>query len=226
MLVYGKNVFNELSNNSSNIRKIYLSNNFHDRKIYDLINKNNLKYIKMDNKKMDQMVDGNHQGIIIEINEYDYCSLEEIMNEEMLVMLDHLEDPHNLGAIIRTCEAAGVKGVIIPKDRSVQVNGTVMKVSSGSLEYVSVCQVNNLVKTIDILKDNGYFIYGSDMNGIDYKKVSYSDKKVLVVGNEGSGLSKLVKENCDEIIKINMYGQVNSLNASVSAGILIYGMKE
>lgn len=226
MLVYGKNVFNEISNNASNIRKVYLSNNFSDRKILELLNKNNLKYIKIDNKKMNGMVEGNHQGVIIEVNEYDYSSLEEIMDNDFLVVLDHLEDPHNLGAIIRTCEAAGVKGIIIPKDRSVQVNGTVMKVSSGALEHVNVCQVKNLVNTINELKDNGYFIYGSDMNGIEYKKISFTDKKVLIIGNEGSGISKLVKDNCDELIKINMYGKVNSLNASVAAGILIYGMKE
>lgn len=224
MLVFGKNVFYELSNNSENIRKIYISNNFRDEKIFDLINKNKLSYIKMDSRKMDKIVNGNHQGIIIDINDYEYHSLEELMNDDFLVILDHLEDPHNLGAIIRTCESAGVKSIIIPKNRSAQINGTVMKVSSGALANVKVCQVSNLVNTINTLKKNNYFIYGSAMEGRDYRKVNFADKKVLVIGNEGEGISKLVKDNCDEIIKITMKGSINSLNASVAAGILIYGI--
>lgn len=226
MLVFGKNVFYELSNNAGNIRKIYISNNFRDQKIFDLIKTNNLNYLKVDNKKLDYMVDGNHQGIIIEINDYEYSSLDELLSDNFIVMLDHLEDPHNLGAIIRTCESAGIKSIIIPKDRSVQVNGTVMKVSSGALERVNVAQVNNLVNAINTLKDNGFFIYGADMSGRDYKTNKYPDKVVLVIGNEGSGLSKLVKDNCDELIKIKMIGEINSLNASVAAGILMYGIKD
>ena len=222
MLVFGKNVFYELNNNANNIRKIYISNNFRDQKIFDLIKKNNLNYIKVDNKKLDYMVEGNHQGIVIEINEYEYSDLDSILEDDFIVMLDHLEDPHNLGAIIRTCESAAVKSIIIPKDRSVQVNGTVMKVSSGALERVNVCQVNNLVNTINKLKEKGFFVYGADMSGRDYKQ----NKVVLVIGNEGSGISKLVKDNCDELIKIKMNGQINSLNASVATGILIYGIKD
>ncbi len=226
MLVFGKNVFYELNNSPDNIRKIYLSNSFKDQKTLDLIQKNKLSYLKMDNKKMDHLVDGNHQGIIIEINDYAYESLEKVMGDEFIVILDHLEDPHNLGAIIRTCEASGVKSIIIPKDRSAQVNGTVMKVSSGALENVKVCQVSNLVNTINKLKDNGYFVYGADMIGKDHKSISYANKIVLVIGNEGAGISKLIKDNCDELIKINMLGKINSLNASVAAGILIYGIKK
>lgn len=226
MIVFGKNVFYELSNNPSNIRKIYMSNNFKDQKIFELIKQNNLNYLKLDSKKMDHMTDGNHQGIIIEVNEYDYSSLEDVINDDFVVLLDHLEDPHNLGAIIRTCEAAGVKSIIIPKDRSVQVNGTVMKVSSGALENVKVCQTNNLVNAIKKLKESGFFVYGADMNGKDHRSISYSDKVALIIGNEGSGISKLIKENCDELIKINMIGQINSLNASVATAILIYGIKK
>lgn len=226
MLVFGKNVFYELNNNASNIRKIYISNTFRDQKIFDLIKKNNLNYLKVDNKKLDYMVDGNHQGIIIEINDYEYSNLDSILNDNFIVMLDHLEDPHNLGAIIRTCESASVNSIIIPKDRSVQVNGTVMKVSSGALERVNVVQVKNLVNAINTLKDNGFFIYGADMLGNDYKQNKYPEKIVLVIGNEGSGLSKLIKDNCDELIKISMSGEINSLNASVATGILIYGIKD
>lgn len=226
MIVYGKNVFSEISNNASNIRKIYLSNNFKDQEILDLIEKNKLNYLRIDNKKLDFMVKGNHQGIIIEINDYQYSSFDEILCDDFIVMLDHIEDPHNIGAIIRTCESASVNSIIIPKDRSAQINGTVMKVSSGALEKIKICQVNNLVSTINKLKENGYFIYGADMKGKDFKSISYAQKKVLVIGNEGNGLGKLVKDNCDEIIKIKMSGSINSLNASVATAILIYGIKD
>lgn len=226
MLVFGKNVFLELSNNVKSIRKMYISDNFNDPKIMDIIKKNNINYIRLNNQKMNHLVDGNHQGIVIDINDYEYANFEEIINDDFIVMLDHLEDPHNLGAIIRSCEAAGVKSIIIPKDRSVGVNATVIKISSGAIANVKIHQVSNLINTINKLKEINYFIYGADMIGKDYKTVDYSQKIVLVIGNEGTGLSKLVKENCDEIIKINMQGKINSLNASVAAGILIFGIKK
>lgn len=226
MLVFGKNVFLELSNNVKSIRKMYISDNFNDPKIMDIIKKNNINYIRLNNQKMNHLVDGNHQGIVIDINDYEYANFEEIINDDFIVMLDHLEDPHNLGAIIRSCEAAGVKSIIIPKDRSVGVNATVIKISSGAIANVKIHQVSNLINTINKLKEINYFIYGADMIGKDYKTVDYAQKIVLVIGNEGTGLSKLVKENCDEIIKINMQGKINSLNASVAAGILIFGIKK
>ena len=139
-------------------------------------------------------------------------------------MLDHLEDPHNFGAIIRTCEAAGIKSIIIPKDRSVSVTSTVMKTSAGALEHVNIAMVSNLVNVIDDFKDNGYFVYAADMDGTNYKQVNYADKVLLVIGSEGNGLGRLVKKNCDEILSIPQFGHVNSLNASVAAAILIYGI--
>ena len=139
-------------------------------------------------------------------------------------MLDHLEDPHNFGAIIRTAESIGVKNIIIPKDRSVCVNETVMKCSAGTLNHVNIIQVSNLVNAINYLKDSGFFIYGAEADGINYKKVDYSEKKCLVVGSEGKGISNLVRKNCDEIISLPMRGHINSLNASVAAAILIYEM--
>ena len=137
-------------------------------------------------------------------------------------MKKHLEDPHNFGAIIRTCESAGIKGIIIPKDRSVVVNGTVMKTSSGALEHIKVVMVNNLLDTINKLKNKNYFIYGADMDGVNYSETNFASKTCLVIGSEGNGMSRIIKENCDEIVSIPMYGKVNSLNASVAAGILIY----
>lgn len=224
MKVFGKNVFNELRDNVKSIRKVYIAKNFSDKEIIRFIQENKISYTVMDVKKMDAMVDGRHQGIIIDINEYDYIDYHQMMNDKIVVMLDHLEDPHNFGAIIRTTEAAGIKSIIIPKDRSVVVNGTVMKTSAGALEHVQVAMVNNLVKTIKDFQDEGYFVYAADMDGRNYKEVNFADKILLIIGSEGNGVGRLVKENCDEILAIPQYGHVNSLNASVAAAILIYGI--
>lgn len=224
MKVFGKNVFNELRDNLSSIKKVYLANNFNDKDIISFIKENRLSYTMMDIRKMDAMVDGKHQGIIVVINDYEYASYSSMYNDRVVVMLDHLEDPHNFGAIIRTCEAAGIKSIIIPKDRSVSVTGTVMKTSAGALEHVNVSMVNNLVKVIDDFKKEGFFVYAADMDGDNYKDVSYADKVLLIIGSEGKGVSRLVKKNCDQILAIPQYGYVNSLNASVAAAILIYGI--
>lgn len=224
MKVFGKNVFNELRDNVKNIRKVYLANNFNDKEIIRFIQENNISYSVMDIKKMDGMVDGHHQGIVIVIDDYEYSDYKKMLNDKVVVMLDHLEDPHNFGAIIRTCEAAGIKSIIIPKDRSVSVSGTVMKTSAGALEHVDIALVSNLVNVIDDFKKNGYFVYAADMDGENYKNVDYADKVLLVIGSEGNGMGRLVKKNCDQILAIPQYGHVNSLNASVAAAILIYGI--
>ena len=224
MRVYGKNVFKEFNNQYSKIKRIYLANNFKDEEILKIIKDNKISYEIMDLKTMDKMVKGNHQGIIMLVDDYEYVDITSFFNENIVIMLDHLEDPHNLGAIIRTCEAAGINSIIIPKDRSVSVNDTVYKISSGALTNVNIACVNNLVQTINKFKDNNFFVYGTDMLGIPYKQVDYSDKVLLIIGNEGKGLSKLVKDNCDEIVSIPMKGKVNSLNASVAAGIVIYDL--
>ena len=224
MKVYGKNVFNELKHDLDKIKKVYLANNFNDKEIISFIKDNKIAYTLMDIKKMDGMVDGKHQGIIIVVDDYKYVDYEEMYDDKVVVMLDHLEDPHNFGAIIRTCEAAGIKSIIIPKDRSVSVNSTVMKTSAGALEHVNISMVNNLVNVIDDFKDNGFFVYAADMDGTNYNKVNYADKVVLIIGSEGNGIGRLVKKNCDEILAIPQYGHVNSLNASVAAAILIYGI--
>lgn len=220
MRVTGKNVFNELD--IKNIRKVYLSKSFKDKNIIDFIQKNKIKYVISDPKVMDGMIK-NNQGIIVDINDYKYSNLESI-DGNFVVILDHLEDPHNFGAIIRTGEAMGIKHIIIPKDRSVSVNETVMKTSAGALNHVNIIQVTNLVNAINYLKQQGFFIYGAEANGVNYKNVDYSEKKCLVVGSEGKGISPVVRKNCDEIISLPMKGYVNSLNASVAAGILIYGL--
>lgn len=220
MRVAGKNVFNEID--IKNIRKIYLSKNFKDKNIIDFIHNNKLKYIVSDQNILDNMIKHN-QGIIVDINDYVYKDIN-IIDDNFVIMLDHLEDPHNFGAIIRTAESMGIKNIIIPKDRSVVVNETVMKCSAGTLNHVNIIQVTNLVNAINTLKDKGFFIYGAEADGIDYKNVDYCEKRCLVIGSEGKGISNVVRKNCDEIISLPMKGHINSLNASVAAGILIYGL--
>ncbi|MBO4245212.1 MAG: 23S rRNA (guanosine(2251)-2'-O)-methyltransferase RlmB [Bacilli bacterium] len=222
MRVYGKNVFNEVKNDYQKIIKVYLSNTFKDEETLSFIKENNINYQIVDNKVLDNMEKGLHQGIIIEMKDYEYYDLKALGDEDTVVILDHLEDPHNLGAIIRTCEASGIKSIIIPKDRSVRVNATVMKTSAGALEHVKVIMVNNLVNTIKDLKKNNFFIYAADMDGVNYKSETYPKKVALVIGSEGFGLSRLVKENTDIVLSIPMRGRVNSLNASVAAALLIY----
>lgn len=223
MRVCGKNVFNETD--KSKIKKVYLSSNFKDQEIIQTIKKSNLKYVNTDPKVLDKMLP-NNQGIIIEIYDYVYGTLDDITDDTFVVMLDHLEDPHNFGAIIRSCEAKGIKNIIIPKDRSVLVNETVMKTSTGAISRVNIIMVNNLVNAINKLKEKGFFVYAAESDGEDYRKVSYADKVCLIIGSEGFGVSQLVKKNSDLIISIPMQGKVNSLNASVSAGILIFGIGE
>lgn len=223
MKVFGKNVFREIADYSK-IKRIYLSKNFKDQDLIKKIKDNRISYELVDPIKMDKMVSGNHQGIIMLIDDYDYSNVTDFYDEKYVIMLDHLEDPHNLGAIIRTCEAAGIKSIIIPKDRSVGVNDTVYKTSAGALSNVNIACVNNLVNTINGFKKQGFFVYGSAMEGTNCNNVDFSDKVLLIIGNEGKGISRLVEQNCDEIISIPMYGKVNSLNASVAAGILIYNL--
>ena len=215
MYVYGKNVAKDIN---SKVEKVYVSNNFKDKEILKNIK---APIVYVDKNKLDKMVDGVHQGIVLKIADYEYKDISEL-NSDIVVMLDHLEDPHNFGAIIRTCEAAGVKDIIIPKDRSVKVNSTVMKTSAGCLDRVNIYEVTNLAQTINYLKKNNYWIIGTDMEGTDYKDIDYKGKIVIIIGNEGNGMSRLVKETCDFIATIPMLGEVNSLNASVAAGIIIF----
>lgn len=222
MHVFGKNVTKEILNNPKSIKKAYIYENFNGDYILNELKKLNIPCKFLSRKDLDKIEEGNHQGIILDIEDYNYVSLDKILQNDLVVILDHLEDPHNFGAIIRTCEAASIKSIIIPKDRSVKVNGTVMKTSVGALENVDICMVTNLVNTIKELKKNGFWIIGTDMEGINYKDIDYKGKIAIVIGNEGHGLSRLTKDNCDFIAKIPMYGKVNSLNASVAAALVIY----
>lgn len=217
MLVYGKNVLYELD--SKQIKKVYISK----KEYLPYLQEHHIKYDYVNNKVLDSKVKGNHQGVVIDMLEYHYYTLDDI-DSNFIVILDHLSDPHNFGAIIRTCECIGAANIIIPKDRSVVVNDTVYKTSTGAIENVKIIMVTNLANAIEKLKKLGYFIYCADMDGTDYKKVSYAPKKVLVIGSEGFGVSSIIKKASDEVVSLPMYGKINSLNASVSAGILLYEM--
>ncbi len=224
MLAYGRNVLKETP--KEKIHKVYIKENLKDKEILDYLKNNKIRFQVVPEFRLNKMTKMNHQGIVLEVDDYDYYSLEDALEDDFIVVLDHLEDPHNLGAIIRTCECAGIKSIIIPKDRSIRVNDTVIKISAGAISYVKVILVNNLNEAIKKLKKECYFVYTADMNGEDYRTVSYASKKVLVIGAEGNGVSRLIRENSDVIVSIPMKGKINSLNASVSAGILIYGMME
>ena len=224
MIVYGRNVAKEVLKNNKKVKKIMLQKDFGDKEIISLIEKRNLNYQIMDKNDLLRFDKYSHQGIILDIEDFIYSDLHELVNDDnsTIIILDHLEDPHNLGAIIRTCEAAGINGIIIPKDRSVSVNSTVMKTSAGALENMKISLVTNLNNTIKTLKENGFWIVGTDMDGTDYREIDYSGKCAIVIGNEGNGMSKSIGNSCDFIAKIPMYGKINSLNASVAAGIIIY----
>ncbi len=225
MLVYGKNVAELILKKKEKINKIYLWEKFTDKNIISLIKKENYKVEKHTKNELNQLANVNHQGIIIDINNYKFFTIDDILQDKeskFIVLLDHLEDPHNFGAILRTCECAGVDYVIIQNKRSVSVNPTVMKTSSGALLYSKICEVSSLNSTIQKLKQNGYFLIGTDMDGDNYKNIKYPDKVALIIGSEGNGLKYIVKQNCDIIASIPMKGKVNSLNASVAAGIVIY----
>ena len=215
MLVYGKNVLYEIDR--SKIKKAYISRN--DYMAY--LKENNIKYEYVDKNRLDKMVGGVHQGIVLDIFDYSYYTFDDIEGD-FIVMLDHLTDPHNFGAIIRTCESKGIKTIIIPKDRSVLVNDTVYKTSEGAIDNVKIVMVTNLINTINKLKEMNYFVYCADMDGEVIYRQNLTGSIGLVIGNEGSGVSRLVKEKCDFISSIPMKGDIDSLNASVAAGVLAF----
>ena len=222
MYIYGKNVVKETLQNNINIKNIYLYKNFNDNDILNELKKLPLKFNYLEKYEMDKMISGLHQGIILEIDDFNYNDISEVIDKQLVVILDHIEDPHNFGAIIRTCEAAGVDAIIIPKDRACEVNSTVIKVSTGSINNIKIIRVTNLSQTIDYLKNNGYWIVGTDMSGTDYRKINYDGKIGIIIGNEGKGMRELIKKKCDFIATIPMLGKVNSLNASVATGIIVF----
>ncbi len=232
--VEGRNAVLELLEAGKDINKLYIESGekFGSiNKIIALAKENKVLISYIDKNKMKQMAQTeNYQGVIAVVPPYEYVEVEDILqdaknkNEDpFVVILDGIEDVHNLGAIIRTAETAGVHGIIIPKRRAASVNATVNKVSAGAVEYMKIARVNNLNETINELKEAGLWICGTDMDTETYYyNQDLKGPLAIVIGSEGFGMSRLVKENCDFIVKIPMKGKITSLNASVSAGIVIY----
>lgn len=232
--VVGRNPVLELLKTDKEIDKIYILKGNLQGSIKMIMAKAKDKNIiiqEVDKFKLDFMADGNaHQGVAALVTGFEYSSVDDILTRAkglnqnpFIVILDGIEDTHNLGAIIRTAECAGVHGVIIPKRRAARVNQTVYKASAGAVEHMLIADVTNIANTIKDLKKKGLWIYGADVEGDDYHfNTKLEGPIALVIGNESKGISKLVKENCDIILRIPMYGKISSLNASTSAAILIY----
>lgn len=199
-------------------------------KIIEICREKRIPVKYADSRKLDKLCGGAaHQGVAAFAAAHDYAELDDIFNlaqsrgeSPFIVICDGLEDPHNLGAILRTAEAAGVHGVIIPKRNSVTLNYTVAKTSAGAIEYVPVVKVTNIAGTIDTLKGRGVWVFGADMEGTPWTELDFTGSAALVIGSEGRGLSKLVREKCDFIASLPMKGKINSLNASVAAGIMMF----
>mgnify|MGYP001379766112 FL=1 len=232
--IEGRNAVLELLESDKDINKIYITKGELKgsiNKIIALANEKKVIVVQKDKKQMDMMAGTeNYQGVIAVVPPYQYVEVEDILEtakerkeDPFILILDGIEDTHNLGAIIRTAETAGVHGIVIPKRRAAQVNSTVSKVASGALEYMKIARVNNITDTISKLKEKGIWVCGT---AIDAEKYYYDQNLTgplaIVIGNEGKGISELVKRNCDFLVKIPMKGKVSSLNASVSTGIVVY----
>ncbi len=232
--IEGRNAVIELLNSEKDINKIYVQSGEKHGSINKIIAQAKQKKVvitEVEKSKLDYMSKTqNHQGVIAVVPPFNYSEVEDILeyakskNEDCFILiLDGIEDPHNLGSIIRTAETAGVHGIIIPKRRSVSVNSTVVKVSAGATNHMKIARVNNITETIKKLKDNGLWIIGTDGEARTiYYNENLKGDIAIVIGSEGFGMSRLVKENADMLVKIPMKGKVTSLNASVSAGIIMY----
>ena len=232
--VEGRNAVLELLESGRDINKILVANGEKHGSIHKILaiaKERKIIVTEIERNKLNQIAQTpNNQGVIAIVPPYDYCEVEDILDEAkrknekpFILILDGIEDPHNLGSIIRTAETAGVHGIIIPKRRAASVNSTVSKVSAGAVEYMKIARVNNINETIRYLKEQDVWICGTDMDtNTIYTKQDYKMPIAIVIGSEGFGMSRLVKENCDFLVKIPMKGKITSLNASVSAGIIMY----
>ena len=226
IIISGKNTVLEAIKTNRKIHELYIQQGTNKDILYEL-KKNKINFVELDKNKMNNKVTGKHQGIAALVEEYQYVGLDDVLSKpktnKVFVMLDGLEDPHNLGAILRSADAFSVDAIIVPKNRSVKLNATVAKVSTGAIEHVDVVEVTNLTQTIKHLKDNGFWVVGTDADTDQtISDIDVETNLCVVIGSEGKGISRLVKENCDYMVKIPMTGHVNSLNASVSTGIVIY----
>lgn len=234
-VIVGRNPVSEALRSSRAIDRILISKGNKTGAVVGIIAKAKEKQIpvkEVDSRKLDFLAGGeNHQGIIACAAVREYSSVEDIFalaeergEKPFIIVLDEVEDPHNLGAIIRTAECTGAHGVIIPKRRSATLSYAVGKASAGAVEYVPVARVTNIPNTIDMLKEKGMWVFGADMNGTDYTQCNFDGAVALVIGNEGKGIGRLVREKCDQIVSLPMKGKINSLNASVAAGVLMYAV--
>lgn len=233
-LVEGRNAVIELLKSNKTIEQLFIANGKMEgsiNKILGLAKDKGVIVKEVDRKKLDLMSETKaHQGVIAQITPFKYSTVDEILNyakqkdeDPFIVILDELEDPHNLGSIVRTAELCGVHGIIIPKRRNVGVSATVYKASVGAIEYVKIAKVTNVNSTIDELKAKNIWVYGADINGEEYSyDTNFNGACAIVIGNEGKGISKLTKNKCDKLVKIPMIGKINSLNASVAGGIMMY----
>ncbi|MDY4788351.1 MAG: 23S rRNA (guanosine(2251)-2'-O)-methyltransferase RlmB [Bacilli bacterium] len=225
--IYGKNTIMSRIAKEADIEEIYLVKGFKDKHILDNLSNYKVSFVSMD--KINRLAKGNHQGIVAKIHTYEYTPLDKLKSkiknkdDALILVLDGIEDPHNLGAIIRSCDAIGVDGVIVKKHGACPLTSTVAKVSTGALEFVDVCEVTNLTTFINDMKKEGFWAFGAEAtNSVDYRSLDYRGKTILVVGSEGKGISRLVLEQCDYKIALPMVGHVNSLNVSVATAILLY----
>lgn len=222
--IYGRKPVLDSLDTDIKIYKAYIQKQ--NSKLVDTIIKKleekNIEISFVDKRFFDK-IDMNHQGVMLEVESFKYATMDDVKDANRLIILDKIEDPHNLGAIIRSAESFGFDGVIIPERRSASVTSTVYKTSAGAINNIKVIRVTNLTRTIKDLKDMGFWIYGlAGEADSDISKAELKGKVTLVIGNEGEGISRLVRENCDMLINIPMLGKVNSLNASVAAGISMY----
>lgn len=217
------------------INKVFLQHGVQEdfaNQVYDLAKKKRLVVQTAPKNKLDRLVaGGNHQGLVLAVSSFEYADLDQLLDgfdqvgkEPFLLMLDSIEDPHNLGSILRSADATGVDAIIIPKRHASGLTSVVAKTSTGAIDYVPVARVNNLVQTTKNLKKRGYWIFGTDMKGTDYRQWNANGKTVLVIGNEGKGIAPLLKKQMDQTLTLPMVGHVQSLNASVATGILLYQM--
>ncbi|WP_353893414.1 23S rRNA (guanosine(2251)-2'-O)-methyltransferase RlmB [Proteinivorax hydrogeniformans] len=226
--VFGKNSVKELLQTDRSINKLFLVKGFKDDELIKLAKSKRLIIKTVDKKKLDSMTGGkNHQGIIASVSPKDYADIEQILQNgeegrRFIIVLDSLEDPHNLGAILRVADGAKVDGVVIPKNRAVPLTSTVAKVAAGAMETVPVAQVTNLSRSIEELKDKGFWVTGADPKGQPFYKSDLKGNVCLVIGGEGKGITRLVKEKCDFLASIPLSGKVTSLNAATATAILSY----
>lgn len=229
-LIYGRNAVTETLSSGRELDTLYVQKGASLGKIVSLAKQRGVVVKELSDERLTAMCGtSKHGGVAAELAAASYSTVEDILaaakergKPPFIIIADEIEDPHNLGAIIRTAEAAGADGLIIPKRRSASLNATVFKTSAGAAAWLKVARVPNLVDAIKRLKEQGVWVYGMEADGTPYDKADLSGAVALVIGSEGFGLGRLVRENCDMILSLPMNGKVNSLNASVSAGILMY----